>query len=251
MNNRSISSAFAAIATPQMTDAAVRTGDTIRVAPFGLRGVIEGKRICGRVLPVRHFGSVDIFLEAMRSAEAGDVLVIDNGNRTDEGCIGDLTVLEARATGLAGIVVWGTHRDTPQLRRIGFPVFSYGTCPSGPYRLDERSPDALTSAQFGEFRITRDDVVCADDDGCLFMPGERGDHLLQTGAAIGATEVRQADKDCQRRERGRAAPVRKIPEAAGNRTYLYVSPTPWRDWGRNRGINGASPLGTLTTPAPF
>jgi APA family basic amino acid/polyamine antiporter len=31
--------------------------------------------------------------------------VIDNAGRRDEGCIGDLTVLEARAAGLAGIVV--------------------------------------------------------------------------------------------------------------------------------------------------
>src|SRR3954466_828148 len=178
MNNRSISSAFAAIGTPQIADAALRTGDTIQIAPFGIRGVVEGKRICGRALPVRHFGSVDIFLEAMRSAEPGDVLVIDNGNRTDESCIGDLTVLEARATGLAGIVVWGTHRDTPQLRRIGFPVFSYGTCPSGPRRLDERSADALTSAQFGEFQVTRGDVVFADDDGCLFLPAEQAEQLL-------------------------------------------------------------------------
>jgi 4-hydroxy-4-methyl-2-oxoglutarate aldolase len=194
MNNRSISSGFAAIGTPQIADAALRTGDAIRVAPSGIRGVVEGKRICGRALPVRHFGSVDIFLEVMRTAEPGDVLVIDNNNRTDEGCIGDLTVLEAQASGLAGIVVWGTHRDTVQLRAIGFPVFSYGTCPSGPQRLDERSTDALTSARFGEFQVTRGDVVCADDDGCVFIPAERAEHLLQIGAIIAATEVRQADK---------------------------------------------------------
>ena len=54
-------------------------------------------RIAGRALPAKHFGSVDIFLEAMMSAEQGDVLVIDNNGRADEGCIGDLTTLEARA----------------------------------------------------------------------------------------------------------------------------------------------------------
>ncbi len=75
--------------------------------------MVPGSRIAGRVLPARHYGSVDIFLEAMETAGKGDVLVIDNHGRRDEACIGDLTVLEAQAAGLSGIVVWGFHRDTP------------------------------------------------------------------------------------------------------------------------------------------
>jgi len=47
----------------------------------------------------------------MGTAEQGDILVIDNGGRLDEGCIGELTVLEAQASGLADIIVWGAHRD--------------------------------------------------------------------------------------------------------------------------------------------
>jgi hypothetical protein len=38
------------------------------------------------VLPVRHYGSVDVFLEAFGRAQAGDVPVIDNGGRSDEAC---------------------------------------------------------------------------------------------------------------------------------------------------------------------
>jgi Aldolase/RraA len=87
----------------------------------------------------------------MQNAHVGDVLVIDNGGRLDEGCIGDLTALEAKHCGLAGIAVWGAHRDTPELRQIPLPVFSYGTCPSGPQRLDSRDESALRSARFGEF----------------------------------------------------------------------------------------------------
>ncbi len=55
-------------------------------------------QIAGRALPVKHYGSVDIFLEAMGTAQPGDILVIDNERRMDEGCIGDLTALEAKAS---------------------------------------------------------------------------------------------------------------------------------------------------------
>jgi 4-hydroxy-4-methyl-2-oxoglutarate aldolase len=193
METESLSRAFAELSTPLIADAALRLKIALRISPPDIRPVTPDQRLAGPALPVRHFGSVDVFLEAMQAAHPGDVLVIDNGGRLDEGCIGDLTALEAEHCGLAGIIVWGAHRDTPELRQIRLPIFSYGRCPSGPQRLDPRDPLALRSARFGEFLVEPGDVVFADDDGCLFADADRVADLLRVAREIWQRERRQAE----------------------------------------------------------
>jgi regulator of RNase E activity RraA len=104
----------------------------VRCAPALLRAVVPGSRLAGRVCPARHAGSVDAFLEAFETAAPGDVLVVDNSGRMDESCAGDLVALEAQAASMEGIVIWGLHRDTADIRAIGLPVFSLGAIPTGP-----------------------------------------------------------------------------------------------------------------------
>lgn len=184
---------FASLTTPHLADACLRAGVPVRCAPSAVRAVVPGMRLAGRVLPAVHAGSVDVFLEAVASARPGDVLVADNGGRLDEACIGDLAVLDAAAGGISGIVIWGLHRDTADIRRIGMPVFSLGALPTGPQRLDPRVDDALEAARVGDWTVTRDDVVFGDEDGVLFVPAGRVDGVLELAAGIAATEGRQAD----------------------------------------------------------
>jgi regulator of RNase E activity RraA len=151
-------------------------------------------RCAGRALPVRHVGSVDIFLEVLEHARPGDVLVVDNGGRLDEACVGDLVTLEVRKAGLQGIVIWGLHRDTDELVSIGLPLFSLGTIATGPQRLDPRPADSMQSARVGPWNITRQDVVACDSDGVLFMPEEKLQEIMVAATNIRETERKQAEK---------------------------------------------------------
>jgi regulator of RNase E activity RraA len=193
MDNKNLKEAFSELSTPLIADACMRLGVFMRVAPIGIKPLVAGWEIAGRVLPVRHSGSVDIFLEVMANADAGDILTIDNAARKHEGCIGDLTALEAQAMGLGGIAVWGFHRDTPQLIEIGFPVFSYGAYPAGPKRAYPRGSDAVTTARFGDFKLTADDVVFGDDDGVVFALLQDVENIISLARTIADAEKRQAE----------------------------------------------------------
>ncbi len=180
------------LTTAHLADACMRAGVDLRTGPPGLRPLVPGSRAAGPARPVRHYGSVDVFLEAIEASTPGDVLVIDNGGRTDEACIGDLIAVEAQAAGLAGLVVWGLHRDSAEIRRLGLPVVSLGATPAGPTRLDPRDADPFASARLGAATALPGDWVAADDDGAVLIPGDRLDEVVALAAEIRATEHRQA-----------------------------------------------------------
>lgn len=182
---------FATLTTAHLADACVRADVPVRCA--FLHAVEPGSRLLGPVAPARHSGSVDTFLEAFEESAPGDVLVVDNGGRVDEACVGDLVALEAQTAGLTGIVIWGLHRDTVDIRAIGLPVFSMGSLPTGPLSVTARPEGALSSARVGEWTVTRDHFVLGDDDGVLFVPRERVEELFGLAEGIRDTERRQAE----------------------------------------------------------
>jgi regulator of RNase E activity RraA len=194
MDHQELRRRFAALTTAHLADACLRAQIPVRCAPALLHAVVPGTRLAGRVCPARHVGSVDIFLEALEGAAPGDVLVVDNGGRLDEACIGDLVALEAQAAGLEGLVIWGLHRDTADIRAIGLPVFSLGAISTGPQRLDARPEEALESATVGDWTVGREDVVLGDDDGLLFVPATRAADLFTIAETIRDTERRQAER---------------------------------------------------------
>jgi 4-hydroxy-4-methyl-2-oxoglutarate aldolase len=123
-------SALGSLTTAIVCDALVRLDRPIRIPPPELRPLAPGMRVAGAARPVRHYGSVDVFLEAIEVARPGDVLVIDNGNRDDAGCIGDLAALEARGPGLRASSCGGGTATVPSSGSSAGPCSAWVHMPS-------------------------------------------------------------------------------------------------------------------------
>ena len=178
--------------TPFIADACVQLALPVRVGPPHFRCNFPGSKVAGPARPARHAGSTDVFLEAIAAANKGDVLVIDNGGRLDEGCIGDLVVGEAFMSGIAGTICWGTHRDTTAINAMGALVWSLGTCPNGPLELRKRGATALEAANIGKVTVTLEDYVFADDDGVVVVAAVDLPAIAATARDIAEREGAQA-----------------------------------------------------------
>jgi regulator of RNase E activity RraA len=182
-----------ALPTAVLADACVRLDVPLRFGPASLRSIAPHAPVAGPAMPVTHAGSVDVFLEAIDDAPPGAVLVIDNGGRDDEACVGDLVTLEAREAGLAAIIIWGRHRDTAQLVEIGLPLHSRGALPPGPRRVPPAGR-SMRTAWLDGVEVTADDVIAADDDGVLIIPAADWPRVADAARAIQQVEIAQADR---------------------------------------------------------
>lgn len=181
--------------TPFIADACAMLQLPIRLGPPQITPIRPALKVSGPACPAKHAGSTDVFLEAIAAAHPGDVLVIDNVGRLDEGCIGDLVAGEAHVAGLAGIVVYGAHRDTAAIDAIGIPVWSLGTCPAGPRELRARAAHALEAASLGgHVTVTRDDFVFADVDGVTVVARADLARVVTAARDIASREQAQATR---------------------------------------------------------
>ncbi|MBV8726291.1 MAG: RraA family protein [Candidatus Eremiobacteraeota bacterium] len=180
------------LSTAHLADSCLRVGVAVRYAP--VMPISAGLRVAGRAVPVRHYGSVDVFLEAIDSAAPGSVLVVDNAGRKDEACIGDLVTLEAQHASIRGIIIWGCHRDTEEIRAMHFPLFSLGAIAAPPMRTDPREREAFLSANVAGFTVVASDVVVADDDGALFFSADSLEAVVREATDIRDTERNQAKR---------------------------------------------------------
>ncbi len=126
-------------------------------------------------------------LAAIDSGGPGSVYVMKVEDGADIAGMGGLMGTAMFARGFAGAVVDGGVRDLPQLKRIGFPVYSTGAVPStsvGHYRFG-----GLNQAmEVGGTHVEAGDIITADQDGVVVVPRARAAEVLIKAQALDNSE---------------------------------------------------------------
>ena len=137
----------------------------------GIRPLLPGAHLCGPAVTVRTAaGDWAKPVETIDLCQPGDVLVVDAGDATPA-VWGELATHSAVVKGVAGLVVWGAIRDTPEIARLAFPAFSSAVCanagePKGFGEIDVPITIAHQTVHPGDW-------IVADDDGVMILPKDQ------------------------------------------------------------------------------
>ncbi|MEY9335560.1 regulator of RNase E activity RraA [Pseudomonas protegens] len=131
-------------------------------------------------------GTVGDFID---DVAPGDVLVIDNGGRSDCTVWGDIMTQYAGRKGIAATVIDGVCRDVGKALGDGYPVFSKGRyMRTGKDRVQVQALNQPIS--IGGARVCPRDIVVADANGVVVVPRE---HAREVAACARRIETVEAD----------------------------------------------------------
>jgi len=126
-------------------------------------------------------------LDAIDNARPGSVYVMVLEDGADYAGIGGLMATAMKYRGLAGAVIDGSVRDTPQIRKLQFPVFSRGVAPSTTIN-HYRFAGVNVPVTCAGVRVSAGDIITADEDGVAVVPRARADEVLKKAQVLDDTE---------------------------------------------------------------
>lgn len=105
---------------------------------------------------------------ALRIARPGDVLVVDARGDLNFGLWGGILTAQAKAQGVAGLIIDGAIRDSEELAAGDFPIFCRGVSARG----SEKSGPGQVNLPISIAGVVVEpgDIVLGDADGVLVIP---------------------------------------------------------------------------------
>jgi regulator of RNase E activity RraA len=128
-------------------------------------------------------------LDAIDNAPAGSIYVMAVEDGANIAGVGALMVTAMRVRGLTGAVIDGGIRDTPQIRRIQFPVFSRSIVPSTSVN-HYKFAGVNVPIECAGVTVRAGDIIVADEDGVAVVPKAKAEAVLKKAQELDDTEHR-------------------------------------------------------------
>ena len=170
----SVHEELARLGTATVYEAAGRKG----LVDLDLHRIVPGSRAAGPARPIL-CGQADNLMvhAAIAHANPGDVLVLTMPVPRPVALVGDLLATQAKARGVAALLIDGSVRDVDELVEIGLPIWARwirvrGAGKDVPGTIDE-------PVIVGGARIAAGDTVVLDADGAAVVAQERVEEVLE------------------------------------------------------------------------
>jgi 4-hydroxy-4-methyl-2-oxoglutarate aldolase len=126
-------------------------------------------------------------LDAIDAAPPGSVYVMVLDDGADIAGIGGLMATAMKYRGFAGAIIDASIRDTPQIRKLQFPVFSIGVAPSTSINHYKFAGANIPVTCAGA-RVNPNDIIVADEDGVAVVPRAKAAEVLKKAQELDNTE---------------------------------------------------------------
>lgn len=180
---------FRQIGTATVHEASGRKG----AVDHRIKPIAPGLRLCGPAFTVQCPPGDNLMLhKALERAQPGDVLVTSTGGSYDYGYWGGLMATSAVARKLGGLAIDGCIRDSNEIIKMGFPIFSRGFCIRG----TTKTVLGLINHPiiFGGILVQPGDLILGDDDGIVVVERKECEAVLEKSIKRVETERLKSEK---------------------------------------------------------
>ena len=131
-------------------------------------------------------------LEAIATGNEGDILVIDHGGTPDVNSFGGIAGFTASRRGFSGVVIDGVSRDVDEMKAMGLPVYGRGVIQSSIRNRCAYAGHGI-EVQLAGSPVSPGDLVMADDNGVVIVPGALMARVLKLARGYAESEKRIKD----------------------------------------------------------